>query len=161
MIRALALSAVLVVSAHAGIDVDRFVDALRERETGAGPVRDGARGERGPWQITRAVWALHMPGKPFAQARQAAPARACALKHVRWIAAQLEARGVDASAFNLALAWNAGLEGATHGRAPERAYDYARAVEAIYRRNAEVSDAHPAADIGKHENRERGEHSLH
>lgn len=27
--------------------------------------------------------------------------------------------------------------------------------------NAEVSDAHPAADVGKHENRERGERSLH
>jgi hypothetical protein len=132
MIRALAISALLVVTAHAGVDVDRFVDALRERETGNRPVRDGAAGERGPWQITGRVWSLQMPGKPFAQARQYGPARACAVKHVRWLAAQLQARGVHASAFNLALAWNAGLEGATRGRAPERAYEYARAVEALY-----------------------------
>lgn len=31
----------------------------------------------------------------------------------------------------------------------------------FYLPNAEVSDAHPAADVGKHENRERGERSLH
>jgi hypothetical protein len=33
-------------------------------------------------------------------------------------------------------------------------------MRAAFGVNAEVSDAHPAADVGKHENRERGERSL-
>ncbi|MBX3736705.1 MAG: hypothetical protein KF715_08455 [Candidatus Didemnitutus sp.] len=130
MIRAAVIFVLLVVSAHAAVDVDRLVDALREREEWNG--RDGAHGERGPWQITPAVWRLHMPGISFAEARCVAVARACAVKHVNYLAAQLEARGVAPLLFNIALAWNAGINGSTRGTAPERAYHFAVAVENIY-----------------------------
>jgi len=69
---------------------------------------------------------------PFALAREERYARACALKHLAWLAAKLEARGVPASPFNLAAAWNAGLARYTSGRAPERAYHYALRVELLY-----------------------------
>lgn len=143
MIRALAISALLVVSsAHAAvdlsavasgegrIDINRAVDALREREGYRG--RRGALGEEGPWQLMPQTWAMHMPGIAFAEARNPAQARVCAVRHVRWLAAQLEARGVDASVFNIAAAWNAGLERYLSGRAPVRAYRYAADVVGIY-----------------------------
>lgn len=134
MLRALTFSALLAVSAHAGVDVERLVDALRARESGnQEQVRDGDGGRSlGPWQIGRAVWSLHMPGKPHAGARNPLQARECARRHVQWLMAQLKARGVNPCAFNIALAWNAGLAGSTRGRAPLRAYEYARDVEAIY-----------------------------
>lgn len=108
----------------------RLADSIRAVEGWRG--RDGAAGERGPYQLTAAVWALHNPGRPFALARQEGPARACALKHLAWLSLELGRKGVDPSAFNVAAAWNAGLEGYTTGRAPVRAYLYARDVERIY-----------------------------
>jgi hypothetical protein len=140
MIRALALSALLVVSAHAAVDVDRLVDALREREGYRG--QRGALGEEGPWQFMPSTWAMHMPGRPLAMARDERLARACAVKHVRWLQAQLGRQGVDASAFNIAAAWNAGLTSYVRGRAPVRAYRFAADVVAIYSvRALEVAQA--------------------
>ncbi|MBA4136735.1 MAG: hypothetical protein C0518_05405 [Opitutus sp.] len=130
MIRAAVIYALLVVSASAAVDSERLVDALREREGYRG--RPGALGEAGPYQIRAQTWAQHMPGVPFARAREEGPARACALKHVAWLRAQLAARGVEPSVFNLAAAWNAGLARYVSGRAPERAYRFAADVEAIY-----------------------------
>lgn len=131
MIRAALIFLLVVVGCSAAnVDADRLAGALRLREGYRG--RDGAAGERGPWQIKAEVWAMHMPGIPFAKAREEAPARACALKHIAWLAGRLEARGVAVTPFNLAAAWNAGLTGYTTGRAPERAYHYAADVAALY-----------------------------
>lgn len=131
MIRAAIISLVVVVGGYAAdLDASRLAVAIALREGYRG--HDGAAGERGPWQIKAEVWTMHMPGIPFAQARQTAPARACALKHIAWLAEQLKARGVAVTPFNLAAAWNAGLTGYTTGRAPDRAYHYAADVAAIY-----------------------------
>ena len=130
MIRAAIIFLALALSAHAAdIDVDRFVEAIRQVENYRG--RDGRAGERGPWQITAAVWSMQMRGTPFAEARHEWPANACALKQVAFLRAELLARGVDDNAFNLALCWNAGFTAATAGRAPVLAYDYARRVVAL------------------------------
>lgn len=135
MIRAAVMSLVLAVSASAAdIDVGRFLDAVRQVEEWNG--RDGRAGERGPWQITAAVWSMHMPGISFAQARQEGPARACAVKHVAWLRSRLRAQrhgvGVADNAFNLALCWNAGFSRTITGRAPLDSYDYARRVQNLY-----------------------------
>lgn len=119
-----------VGSLPAATDHAHLADSIRAVEGYRG--RDGAAGERGPYQLTAAVWAAHNPGKPFALARQEGPARACALKHLAWLSLELSRKGVDPSVFNLAAAWNAGLEGYTTGRAPVRAYRYALRVEALY-----------------------------
>lgn len=130
MIRAAVIYLVLALAGPAAVlDVPRFLSAVRQVEEWHG--RDGRAGERGPWQITAAVWAMHMPGTPFAMARQEGPARACALKHVAWLRARLRAAGADDNAYNLALAWNAGLSAVLRGRAPERSYDYAGRVVAL------------------------------
>lgn len=124
------VSGLSALSSQLQADPARLLIAIRTVEEWQG--RDGASGERGPWQITRAVWSLHMPGISFAKARQEGPARLCALKHIAWLTRQLEARNVPATAFNLAACWNAGLTGYTTGRAPVRAYEYAGRVENLY-----------------------------
>jgi len=131
VIRAGLIAIAVLVGAHgAELDAPRLTGALRLREGYRG--LDGRLGERGPWQLRESVWRQHMPGMSFAMARQEAPARACALKHIAWLARQLEARGVPATAFNIAAAWNAGLEDYTTGRAPVRAYRYAADVARLY-----------------------------
>jgi hypothetical protein len=100
-------------------------------ETG-NQVRDGAHGERGPWQVTAAVWSMHMSGASFAEARQGDLARACAVKHVTMLCVQLRDSGCDDNAFNLALAWNAGLARVLRGRAPMSSYDHALRVWNLY-----------------------------
>lgn len=136
MIRALLLLCALVTApkgkADHGLapDLGRLADCIRSEEGYRG--RPGTLGEEGPYQIRAITWQQHMRGTAFAMARQEGPARACALKHLAWLSRSLEARGVPASAFNLAAAWNAGLERYVSGRAPERAYAYARRVESLY-----------------------------
>lgn len=133
MIRAFLILGALcasVVQSTAGTDHARLADALRIAEGYRG--RPGALGEEGPYQIRSITWRQHMGSKPHAMARQEAAGRACALQHLAWLAARLEARGVPATAFNLAAAWNAGLDRYTTGRAPERAYHYALRVDEIY-----------------------------
>ncbi len=94
MIRAAVILLLVAVGAHAAdLDAPRFLGAIRAVEAWHG--HDGRAGERGPWQITRDVWAMHMPGRPFAEARQAGPARACAVKHLAWLRDHLHAAGAD------------------------------------------------------------------
>jgi hypothetical protein len=121
---------VLCVKSEAAVDAERLASAIRPVEDWHG--RDGAAGERGPYQITRAVWSMHMPGTPFAAARQEGPGRACALKHIAWLARELKAAGWPDNAHTIALAYNAGLTAVLEARAPQSSYDYALRVENIY-----------------------------
>lgn len=131
MIRVLTAFACLYSIAGAEVDAGRLADAIRARENFHG--RDGAHGERGPYQITAAMWALQMPGRPFSEARRETPSRLCTLREIARLERELRRRSVDASVFNIALAWNAGLEGSTRGAAPVRAYWYAAWVDQLYR----------------------------
>ncbi|MDP2227156.1 MAG: hypothetical protein Q8J78_06735 [Moraxellaceae bacterium] len=127
----LCLACCAVSSCATTVDEARLLHAMRQVEEWDG--RDGARGERGPWQITGAVWSMHMPGRPFAEARHEGPARECALRHLAWLRAQLRARGCDDGAFMVALTWNAGLARTLSGKAPMRAYNHALRVENLHR----------------------------
>jgi hypothetical protein len=52
------------------------------------------------------------------------------LANLRWLKTQLARKGVAVVPFNIALCWNAGLTGATTGKAPTSSYRYAcRMVE--------------------------------
>lgn len=120
-----------VVAAQASeLDATRLAGALRVREGYRGV--DGRLGELGPWQLREITWRQHMAGKPFAMARQEGPARLCAERHIEWLRRELRRIGLPDSVFNVAAAWNAGLDRYTTGRAPERAYLYARDVERLY-----------------------------
>jgi hypothetical protein len=55
-------------------------------------------------------------------------ANTVAKRHYAWIEAQLRANGVDSSPYNVALAWNAGVNAVIRGAAPAVAHDYATRV---------------------------------
>jgi hypothetical protein len=135
MIRSFLILAGLCCSPFTGhcspaTDSDRLLNAIRQVEEWQG--RDGAAGERGPWQITKAVWMQHCPAWGFEKARAQRYARVCAARHLDWLVAGLRRKGIEPVPYTLALAWNAGLTGATNGRAPRRAHDYADRVQALY-----------------------------
>jgi hypothetical protein len=66
--------------------------------------------------------------KPFALAVQREAADDVAVRHYEWIKRGLESNGIEATPYNIALAWNAGLDQVVNGRAPAAAYEYAAQV---------------------------------
>ena len=111
MIRAVLIFFALVIAASAAeLDVPCFVDVLPLKETGLRwDGRPGLCGELSAWQITETVWRQHMAPAPFSDAREPALARVCALRHVRWLVAQIERRGLVVTPQRVATAWHFGL----------------------------------------------------
>lgn len=89
--------------------------------------RTGRFGELGPYQFRPATWRMHTK-KPFRQAVERESADEIAVKHYEWIKRTLEQGGVDATAFNIAMAWNSGVDNVLNGRVPAVSYDYATRV---------------------------------
>lgn len=89
--------------------------------------RMGRFGELGPYQFRPGTWRMHTR-KPFQLAVQREAADEVAVKHYEWIKRNLEKAGVDASAFNIAMAWNSGVDNVISGRAPSVSYNYAERV---------------------------------
>lgn len=103
----------------------------------------GKFGELGPYQFRPATWRMHT-AKPFNLAVQRAESDAVAVKHYEWIKRSLERAGVEASAFNIAMAWNCGVQAVVNGRIPTVTYQYARRVtnliESFRAERAEVAE---------------------
>ena len=89
--------------------------------------RVGPRGELGPYQFRPSTWRMHTR-KPFALAVQRQAADEVAVRHYEWLKRGLESSGIDATPYNIALAWNAGLDRVVNGRAPATAQEYASQV---------------------------------
>ena len=87
----------------------------------------GRFGELGPYQFRSGTWRMHTT-KPFYLANQRAVADEVAVKHYEWIKRTLERVGVESNAFNIALAWNCGVDAMLSGRAPSSSYQYAERV---------------------------------
>lgn len=87
----------------------------------------GRYGELGPYQFRPGTWRMHSD-KPFRQAIQRAVADEVAVKHYEWIKRTLERAGAEANVFNIAMAWNCGVEAVLRGRAPTVSYQYAERV---------------------------------
>jgi hypothetical protein len=87
----------------------------------------GRYGELGPYQFRPATWRMHT-SKPFNLATQRAVADEIAVKHYEWIKRSLEQAGVAANSFNIAMAWNCGLDAVLSGRAPSVSFNYAKRV---------------------------------
>ena len=87
----------------------------------------GKLGERGPYQFRRSTWRMHTSSS-FDLAENREVANAVAKRHYAWIEAQLLANGIAPSAYNVALAWNAGVNAVIRGSAPAVANDYATRV---------------------------------
>lgn len=108
------------VPLFAGIDERILLDAIAVRE--ASP--DGAIGknqEQGVFQMM-----------PKTVADSGGHDRAAALRHMRWLQANLRKLGLAVNPFNIALCWNAGLQRATTGAAKVVSYQYAMDVDRLY-----------------------------
>lgn len=84
----------------------------------------GRFGELGPYQFRAATWRMHTK-RPFRQAVEREAADEVAVKHYEWIKRTLENAGVEPNAFNIAMAWNTGVDNVLKGRVPAVSYDYA------------------------------------
>ena len=54
-----------------------------------------------------------------------------AVRHYDWLKTSLERNGLEATVYNIALAWNAGIGAVVSGRVPAVSRDYASRVENI------------------------------
>jgi len=63
---------------------------------------------------------------PFMRALDRHASDDVAVKHYEWLKHGLESAGLPATPYNIALAWNGGLDAAVLGRSPAVAHDYAQ-----------------------------------
>lgn len=124
----LLLISVLGFSTTAGAD-DRWetLRAINWVENPTNHARMGRFGELGPYQFRAPTWKMHTK-RPFSQATQRAAADEVAVKHYEWIKRTFTNAGVDANTFNIAMAWNCGVDAVLKGRVPAVSYDYATRV---------------------------------
>jgi hypothetical protein len=92
--------------------------------------RPGAAGELTEYQITPSVWHQHEGNAPFSLILEPGRARACALKHLRWLVAGLERNGIHATPERIYTAWNIGLQATL--RRQGRPTDYGRRAANLY-----------------------------
>ena len=90
----------------------------------------GPCGELGAYQFRPETWRMHTR-LPFREALDRSRSDEVAVLHYDWLKAALERKGLEASVYNIALAWNAGLGAVISGRAPAVSRDYAARVENI------------------------------
>ena len=119
----------LAIGGGAASASERWVtlQAINWVENPHNSTRVGPRGELGPYQFRPSTWRMHTR-KPFALAVQRQAADEVAVQHYEWLRRGLESNGIDATPYNIALAWNAGLDRVVNGRAPVTAQEYASQV---------------------------------
>ena len=61
-------------------------------------------------------------------ANDRASADQVAVQHYEWIKERLAAAGIDANSYNIAMAWNCGINAVISGRIPMQTYYYAERV---------------------------------
>lgn len=101
--------------------------AIHQVENPTNRTKPGPRGELGAYQFRRGTWFMHTT-EAFSHANDRAVSDAVAEKHYEWIKRGLVHAGMEPSAFNIALAWNSGLQAATTHRAPASSQRYATRV---------------------------------
>lgn len=103
------------------------LEAIHQIENPRDLKRPGPCGELGAYQFRAETWAQHTQ-RPFADALDRGCSDHVAAQHYNWICERLVKNGLEASVYNVALAWNAGLNATIRGRAPRRSHDYAMRV---------------------------------
>lgn len=101
--------------------------AINQVENPTNHTRPGAKGELGPYQFRRDTWRQHTR-KPFTMANDRTTADEVASAHYEWLKGQLNQAGVAPSTFNIAMAWNCGINAVLSGRIPTVSYHYAERV---------------------------------
>lgn len=107
------------------------LEAIHQLENPRNLTRPGRHGELGAYQFRPSTWRMHTT-TPFHRAIERPQSDIVAVKHYEWLKSGLERAGVGATPYNIALAWNGGLEAVIRGRAPRAAHAYAeRAVNLV------------------------------
>jgi hypothetical protein len=92
--------------------------------------RPGPRGELGAYQFRSDTWKMYSR-LHFSHALDRSRSDEVAVRHYEWIREGLIRAGMDASAYNIALAWNAGLSRVVKGNASAASRNYAERVTNI------------------------------
>ena len=104
------------------------LEAIHALENPRNLSRPGPFGELGAYQFREMTWRIHTT-VPFAQALNRQVSDQVAILHYDWLKRGLEQARLPVTSYNIALAWNGGLNAVRRGSAPSVAHDYAsRAV---------------------------------
>ena len=87
--------------------------------------KPGPCGELGAYQFRAATWHRYSQ-QPFYCALDRRASDDVATRHYEWLKQQIERRGLLATPYNIALAWNGGLGAVFCRRPPRAARDYAQ-----------------------------------
>jgi hypothetical protein len=119
------------------------LEAIHQLENPQDSTEPGIYGELGAYQFREETWKMHTSA-PFSRALDRRASDVVAVKHYEWIKGELERRGVTATPFKIALAWNGGIKAVFVDNPPAAAVDYAsRAANlAEYLERGEMADAH-------------------
>jgi hypothetical protein len=100
------------------------VENPRDRQT------PGPCGELGAYQFRQDTWRMYSR-RAFNEALDRRRSDEVAVRHYDWLKTSLERNGLEATIYNIALAWNAGIGAVVSGRVPAVSRDYATRVENI------------------------------
>jgi hypothetical protein len=125
----LLVSAVLGFYLPGAVAAERWetLRAINQVENPTNHTHYGPKGELGPYQFRRDTWRMYTR-KPFTQATDRASADAVAVSHYESIKRQLANAGIAPTTFNIAMAWNCGINAVICGRIPTVTYRYADQV---------------------------------
>lgn len=119
------------------------LEAIHQLENPRNLSRPGPAGELGAYQFRPSTWKLHTD-VPFRRAVERPMSDFVAGRHYEWLSRRLEAAGLRASPYNIALAWNGGITAAVRGRSSRAAHDYAARAANL----AEVLQREAAGRVG-------------
>lgn len=100
------------------------LEAIHQLENPRDLTCPGPKGELGAYQFRPATWSLHTE-VPFQRALERPMSDLVAGRHYEWLSRRLEAAGLRANPYNIALAWNGGITAAVNGRSSRAAHAYA------------------------------------
>lgn len=159
-----------LATASSGLASERWetLQAINWVENPRNSLRPGPLGELGPYQFRQSTWRSYTK-RPFALALERRYSDEVAVQHYEWIKRGLQGAGIDPIPYNIALAWNAGLDQVVNGRVPASACDYAARVDglvemlkaraaprAVVTENQLHTTGIVTVALGSGENRERG-----
>jgi len=121
-----ALSCGSVSDANAAPAPSRWatLEAIHQLENPHNRSTPGTFGELGPYQFRESTWRMHTT-TPFALANDRKTSDMVAVKHYEFLKRRLESAGLPVNVYNIALAWNGGIEAVVLGTSPAVAHDYA------------------------------------
>jgi hypothetical protein len=135
-------SAFLVPSQARASERWATLEAIHQLENPQNSAEPGTYGELGAYQFREETWKMHTTA-PFSRALDRRSSDAVAVKHYEWIKSELEHRGMAATPYRIALAWNGGIRAVFVEHPPAAVVDYAsRAANlAEYFEKSELADA--------------------